>query len=274
MRRHNRALLVTALLVTPFLAGCADGDGQVSSDTSATSTADGRATTAAPDTTAPPTSPPDTVVAPTTAPAPPEPPTGDPDITCAAAGSATGDVDGDGTEDRVAVGTADDGTSTLEVCPSVVEGGFALAPGPQGVLALADVDRDGADEILFGGTTAMARTVRVARWTDAGVVVVTTGDGAPLELTDGYPEGVPPDGPRLAYGCDEADGAAALITLELTATPAADADTEPVIQGTWTAWRLDAGVATPIDRSTIDSVGGDDLLASLDALAGQWAPPC
>lgn len=277
MRLRTAATLFLILLA---VSGCASDDdgGDVSSgDTTATTSAA---------TTSPSTSDEVTTLPPTTS----EPATtastaadtttttagdvtggGDPAITCDG-GVMLGDVDGDGVDDPVAqVTDPATGDSTLDVCPSTATGGFQLTNGGQSELNLADVDGDGSAEIFYGGNQAMSRTVQIARYLDGQLVVVNGPEGTPLVLTDGFPEGLPPDGPRYGYGCDDHASGRVLVTVELSETETAEG---PVISGTWRAFTLDGSTAAQVDSSEISSEGYDDLQTELGELVAKWTPLC
>lgn len=110
-------------------------------------------------------------------------------------GSVTGDFDGDGTADTayvvdlVLVACLADGTSSM------------LDVGGMGeVLVAVDLQGDGLDEILAGGTTAWGQGADVAVVADGELAAVTIG-GERLALW----RGIPP-GRVLDFGCVDEDG--------------------------------------------------------------------
>jgi hypothetical protein len=283
MRLRSAAILVVILLT----GACSSDDG---GDVSSGGTSTEASTTAAPASgpTTPDTTPAGTEPAgtePATTPTTASPTTGgptstvtgdgptsvgDPGITCEGAPTPA-DVDGDGIDDAIIATAADDGFPIVEVCPSGSVGGFVLQPTGEGELSFADIDGDGAAEILYGGTQAMSRTVGVARMVDGALMPVIRTDGVPITLVDGYPEGLPPDGPRLAFGCDDHDTGRVLVTLELNEI---DRDGSPVIDGVWSAYELDGPVVQQVDTAPVTAEGYDDTQTMLDELVASWAPPC
>ncbi len=158
----------------------------------------------------------------------------------------------------------------MTVCPSTAAGGFSFAGlGQAELLSLTDVTGDGVSDVVYGSTTAMSSSNQVITMRSGTPVVVTDAEGSPLVLTDGWPEGLPPEGPRVAWGCDEAVGAPALITLELRAILGL-----PDITGTWTAWTIADAVASPVNTSEVTGSAGDDPIAAMDALVEAWTPAC
>ncbi len=111
------------------------------------------------------------------------------------AGAVTGDFDGDGATDTayvvdfVLVACLADGTSSM------------LDVGGMGeVLVAVDLQGDGLDEILAGGTTAWGQGADVAVVADGELAAVTIG-GERLALW----RGIPP-GRVLDFGCVDEDG--------------------------------------------------------------------
>lgn len=110
-------------------------------------------------------------------------------------GSVTGDFDGDGTADTAYV-------VDLVLMACLADGSSSLLDvgGMGEVLLAVDLQGDGVDEILVGGTTAWGQ--------GADVVVVDGGRLAPV-LLDGERlavwRGIPPDG-VLDFGCLDEDG--------------------------------------------------------------------
>lgn len=275
--------LACGLVVTILATGC--GDSGHDTETAGTDPVDpGTGSTPALVSSQPPGSPTSGTQPPSTGPggtvpatSPTSVPTGDPAVTCDApegsgsAGGVAGDIDGDSRADLVrhAVDPAT-GTAAVEVCPSTATGGFTFAGLGQGeLLELADLTGDGVFDVVYGSTAALARSSQVITMRAGVPVVVATEEGSALVLTDGWPEGLAPDGPRMAWGCDEAGGLPALITLELHIATGA-----PDITGTWAAWRLDDAVARLVETSEVTGSAGEDPVTAMDALVESWAPAC
>jgi hypothetical protein len=271
--RVHHLFALSALAIMAAACGGGGGD-DVASDTS--STADSppasTATTEAGATSTPPSSD-DTVTAPSTIGDGTRPPAG-----CDEAGTITGDVDGDGQSDRVIHHMTADG-ATLEVCTWYFSGSIP-GIGQAEFAALADVDADGTEEIFFGSTTAGSRMVQIAHVDQEGnIVVLNTDDGTPLVLTDGYPDGRPPDGHRFAYGCVAAsDGVPAhLVAMDIEPI-------NPAVEGGYrferTPYTLEFGIAHAGEVEGYDvadlSPGGtsEELAALADGVARTEAPPC
>lgn len=281
--RGPRLLPVSAFVIAALaLTACSSDDG---GDVRSGGTATEAPATSAPatDPTAPATAPPGTesgsppgTDAPTTgAPGSTDTTTltgsiGDSSITCEGAPTPA-DIDGDDVDDAIIATTSDDGFPVVEVCPSGTVGGFVLQQTGEGELSFADIDGDGTAEIFYGGTQAMSRTVGVARMVDGTLLPVIRADGVPITLIDGYPEGLPPDGPRLAFGCDDHDTGRVLVTLELNEV---DRDGEPVIDGVWSAYELNGHVVEQVDTAAVTAEDYDDTQTMLDELVASWAPPC
>ncbi len=122
------------------------------------------------------------------------------------------------------------------------------------VLAAADLDGDGIDEILAGGTTAWGAGADVYRLIDGTLGAVTLPDGTPLSLWVGLP---PPNG-FLAYGCADFDGSG---DIELAVV-------EGTVDGStarWTRTLYDLvefkAVDWSRDRGTFDASGAADVLS-------------
>lgn len=90
-------------------------------------------------------------------------------------------------------------------------------PGQTEVLGVADVNADGRDEILYGGTSVSARYLEMAVWIDGALRQVTLPDGDALVLTDGVELGEERS-TASAFGCHAQDGAGggdiSSVTLE------------------------------------------------------------
>jgi hypothetical protein len=187
------------------------------------------------------------------------------DSRCSDKSAATGDVDGDGKPDRV-VHLYVNGSAVLRVCASSV--GYQELPGvgQAQYLALADIDADHVDEIFYGATTAGTRSVQVGRVVKRTLTAVSTKNGQALVLTDGFPNGAPPSGPRLAYGCAVNDVTRTLIVVKISP------DLKKV---TTTNYELDGGrglAGDPIEMPVSPPAG--DPIAVANKLATQYAPAC
>jgi hypothetical protein len=256
--RTTRALLLT--LASWAVVGCGGGGDEASDDP-------GPATVLSRDLTSTTTAP----VAETTGSAPPStagdgtnPPQG-----CTAAGTVTGDVDGDDQPDRVLHHLTEDGPR-LDVCtwwfsgsvPGVGQGSF---------VDLVDVNGDEAMDILFGSVENDVVTVQVAQAdTDGNLVVVTGADGEPLTLTDGYPDGPPPEGRLHTYGCVPAAGEAPaqLVAVRVTANGEVSYELTP--------YTVDFGSATAgeVVAQAVTGLPAGDAEEQAEAAARQVAPLC
>lgn len=150
-------------------------------------------------------------------------------IACETAG-IDADLDGDGATDRVAVLWVDDG-GVLAAC--LADGSVITRPGGVELLWIVDVDADGRDEIVNGGTTACAAIGSLVVLAGRALRTVEPASGGWFELRDGclQPETGPAGG--AGWGCE--DG----LVVRVTTTP------EVGGRSTWmrTVWRIDGTVA-------------------------------
>jgi hypothetical protein len=143
---------------------------------------------------------------------------------CADESAIEGDVDGDGVDDRV-VHVMTDGGPVLVACTSATGDQQIEGLGGADQLELIDSQADGRMEILYGSQHGDLRDLRVAVVDDGllqPVMFQNTLDGGdpsvlvPFEIQDGYGAGLPPDGPRSAFGCEVwSTGERYLITYDL-----------------------------------------------------------
>lgn len=182
----------------------------------------------------------------------------DADGTCDPDMSITGDFDGDGSEDRAMF---DASSSKLRVCSSRT---YSIAGSGQGeVLLAADLNGDGIDEILTGGTTAWGAGADVVALVGETLDYVKKADGNPLSLWEGLPaEGF------LAYGCgDFLDDDTRLVAV-------VEGRYSPDGTASWgrTLYRIDGHEAVEIaaDGGTFDASSAPDPLSTeeLEALRG------
>lgn len=160
------------------------------------------------------------------------------------------DLDGDAVVDLVRF---DPSESDLIVCTA--EGTYtALAGGMGEVLEAVDLDGDGIDEILAGGTAAWGAGADVYRLIDGTLAAVILPDGTPLSLWVGLP---PPDG-FLAYGCADFDDSGDIEIAVVEGT--VDGST-----ARWTRKLYDLvefkAVEWSRDRGTFDASGAPDILS-------------
>lgn len=123
------------------------------------------------------------------------PPTRAPDRTgspsesvCAQSGAVHADVDGDGEPDRVVHTSRPRGGSVLRVCTATGERQEIPGLGQGESLAVADLNRDGAVELIYGATTVSMSAEQVAVWVGGRLTPVVSRDGDPLVLLNGYPQ--------------------------------------------------------------------------------------
>lgn len=271
---RRTATLLLALALSGSLGACGDDDASDVSAASSTSTApatDTTPTTSGGTTTEP--------TADTSAPASTTPPTTEPvtpPVSCDEGETISADADGDGAADTIVLVTDPSTyTSELRVCTTTAT--LTLDALGASTLSAADADGDGAAEIFYGGTGATSQTVQVARVVDGSLVTVTA-NGGPLMLTDGYPDGTPPDGPRHAFGCGgTVDGAAAhLIVLRVTPINAS----EYAFSLEATGYVLEGGTASVAGTQTVTSAAGtpggtpEDLIAYANEIVAEHAPAC
>ncbi|MDX1509781.1 MAG: hypothetical protein R3249_00380 [Nitriliruptorales bacterium] len=115
------------------------------------------------------------------------------------------DLDGDGISEHVAF---DPIAGELIACRGVTQHRLAWIGGG-GYSLVIDIERDGAEEIVFGDDASSTAAGNIARWVDERLVVVTTADGNRLRLQDGFQEDGPPDGEPTAvvtWGCIDIGG--------------------------------------------------------------------
>ena len=125
-------------------------------------------------------------------------------MACAGRSTIAADVDGDGARDLVYHDWNDD-RAVLGVCLGSGATGTTGGAGQTEVLGVADVNADGRDEILYGGTSVSARYLEMAVWIDGALRQVTLPDGDALMLTNGIELGE--ERPTAsAFGCDAQDG--------------------------------------------------------------------
>jgi hypothetical protein len=254
--RSTRALLLAVLVIA--VASCG-GDDDASDGNATVLSNDLTSTTTAPNSDATDSAPPSTAGDGT------NPPQG-----CIAAGTVTGDVDGDGQPDRVLHHLTEDGP-VLDVCTWWFSGSVA-GLGQAGVLELVDVDADDTMEILYGSIEDGVVTAQIAQAdADGNLVVVTGSDGEPLVLTDGYPDGPPPDGQLHTYGCVPAAGEAPahLVTARITVGGEVSYELTP--------YTIASGSATPgevVAQALPDLPDTGTPEERADAAARQIAPLC
>jgi hypothetical protein len=271
--RRLPAVLLLAVALGASLLACGDDEPAATTDSSSTTapvsatapaTADASTVTTAIETTVPPTTQPTTT----------EP--GEPTVSCDEGTTLSADVDGDGTVDAVALVTDPSAfTSELRVCTAA--GTIALDALGATTVDAADIDGDGAAELLYGGSGATSRTVQVAQLVDGNLLTVTV-DGAPLILTDGYPDGTPPDGPRHAFGCGGTVDGTAVHVIVLRVTPINAAEHTFSLDAT--GYRLEGGTAVLAGTQTVTSAAGtpggtpEELIAYANEIVAEQAPAC
>ncbi len=113
------------------------------------------------------------------------------ELSCDGPRSLEGDLDGDGVADRIGLGAS---PPLLVVCTTT--GSYAIEVGAIDIVEISDVDLDGRDEILVGGTTAWGRGVEIVALVDHQLGIILDASGMPLTMW----RGLPPDR-VLASGC-------------------------------------------------------------------------
>ena len=172
-----------------------------------------------------------------------------------------GDFDGDGAADRVYL---EESPSSLVVCSSA--GSHVLEVGQLELLMVSDVDLDGRDEILAGGTTAWGEGVEIVALVDQRLDFIVDSSGLRLSLW----RGLPPDR-VLASGCGffTATDSRQIAILDGTVNDAKSVEWQRTI------YRIDGhrAVEVSIDTGTFDASGSSDPLstAPLQDLVGE---PC
>jgi hypothetical protein len=123
---------------------------------------------------------------------------------CAGRSTIAADVDGDGVRDLVYHDWIDD-RAVLGVCLGSGGTGTMEGAGQTEVLGVADVNADGRDEILYGGTSVSASYLSMAVWIDGALHQVRLPNGDPLMLTEGVEIGDRTT--ASGFGCSAQDGA-------------------------------------------------------------------
>lgn len=199
---------------------------------------------------------------------PVEPPAATPAATagvaaCALGNGETGDVDGDGAPDRVAYEWTDGGL-VLWACLGTGAALSRPAKGQGELLDVIDLDEDGRDEILNGGTTVSVALFEVTVVAAEGLQAVLL-DGAPYVFGAG-PN--PAEGESRSFGCGVTEsGEAAVVDVTSTATSEGVVVRRTLLRREETAWIVASvderllvdGLPLPIDAAT--ECHGDVLFA-------------
>jgi hypothetical protein len=163
-----------------------------------------------------------------------------------------GDFDADGTIDRVVF---DQSQLTLVVC--LTDGAQTLDVGLLELLGVTDLDRDGRDEILAGGTAAWGTIEEVIAVADGELDFVSGPSGERLTLVTGIAVD-----DFYASGCGSFSGSgdSEITTVEGTVDEAGVASWER------TVYRLDGHEAIEVstDSGTFDTGGSGDPLSTPD----------
>jgi hypothetical protein len=115
------------------------------------------------------------------------------------------DVDGDGRRDTVYLDWIEDRGAILGVCTASGQTDEIPSMGMGELLLATDVEPDGRDEILYGGTTISAWAVSVGIFIEGRVQEVLAPDGdVPLTLWDGQRFDLDPE-TELSIGCEDGD---------------------------------------------------------------------
>jgi hypothetical protein len=244
--RLTRSILVACVVLAAAGACGDDADDAATTDTSAPPTSEASTTTTGGETTtseAPTTAPP-TTTATTAANCPEAERPGE------IVGSATGDLDGDGTDDTVELVHTD--LDEWLIFAALGTGGDAAGPivadGPllgADVLGVADVQGDGTSELFLQvGSGASAAIVGLYTVTGCDVEPVTFEGGPsafPVGASIGATSGLQcgPDGTLFAYASASSDGESYDVT--------------------WSEMALDGSVLTVVDEGTGTASYGDEL---------------
>jgi hypothetical protein len=184
-------------------------------------------------------------------------------MACAGRSTIPADVDGDGVRDLVYHDWIDD-RAVLGLCLGSGATGTMEGAGQTEVLGVADVNADGGDEILYGGTSVSAAFIDMAVWIDGALHQVMLPNGEPLMLVDGAEIGDRTT--ASAFGCDGPDGGGdiSLVTVQ-----------EGRDGLTWLRvdYALDAATVTEIDSESGTAPGAADVETMQD-LARSLASAC
>ena len=182
-------------------------------------------------------------------------------LTCDNERYLDGDFDGDGRADRA---YQHESRPWLVVCTPV--GNQVLPVGRPELVIVADVDADGGDEILVGGTTAWGQGVEIVALVDGRLDRVVDPAGEPLSLWRGLPPGR-----VLASGCGSFTGSG-VRQIGLIEGRIGDAG---LVTWELTVYRLDGHSAAEVatDSGTFDVGGAPDPLAT-EAMEDLVGEPC
>jgi hypothetical protein len=174
---------------------------------------------------------------------------------CANKSGIQTDVDGDGSEDVVYHEWVGDGP-VLGVCTASGRKDRIEGKGQAELLFVVDVERDGRDEILYGGTSAVAQLASIAVFTQEGLEEVLLSDGKPLVVVNGIvanvsEEGGPPT--DLAWGCEDTDGDGQPELVQVTVKPA-----DGSLDWTREAFRIEGASASLVSTESGRMEGPDE----------------
>jgi len=183
------------------------------------------------------------------------------DVSCDGAQYVDGDFDGDGITDRAYLHESE---SSLVVCSGADTA--VLEVGRLELFMASDVDLDGRDEILAGGTTAWGQVVEIVALVDGELDYVADPTGGPLSLWRGLPPGR-----VLASGCGSftASGSRELATIDGTV------DDSGSVEWQRTVYRIDGHRAVDVlnDAGAFDASSSPDPL-STEAMRDLVGDPC
>jgi hypothetical protein len=147
------------------------------------------------------------------------------------------------------------------VCTAAGVEGTLAGLGRAELLSLADLDGDGADEVLFGAVSDVGATYRIARVVgdEFGLVQFA---GGPLEVSFGGGADV---GTVRTLSCETRPGAPIGAQLEILTLTADAVDGPSMLRTSWV--RLDGFEALVVGEVTMDAGPWDTAVAGM-AMAG------
>jgi hypothetical protein len=174
---------------------------------------------------------------------------------CANRSGIQADVDGDGSEDFVYHEWVGDGP-VLGVCTASGRRDKIDGKGQAELLFVVDVERDGRDEILYGGTSAVAQLASIAVFTQEGLEEVLGSDGKPLVVVSGIVADVSEEGgpaTDLAWGCEDTDGDGQPELVQVTVKPV-----DGSLDWTREAFRIEGASASLVSTESGRMEGQDE----------------
>jgi hypothetical protein len=194
-------------------------------------------------------------------------------LACSKRETVEADLDGDGAEDLVYHDWIRD-RAMLGACTATGRSDQITGAGQSELLQIIDIQSDGQDEILYGGTTASAQIASIAILSrEAELETVGLISGKSLLVVLGLDPGAPPNRQPTgaAFGCEDVNGDGRLDLVQVSVWPRGKE-----FRWTRTAYRIEDASASRIAKKwgNHENERSQPDVGEVMEVAGSLTKPC